>query len=679
MTSGNHLACQAASLLGSALLHLFLTLSVAAQSESTGASQDPTNRELSQRDQIEPLRRQADLVDQLQRLSWLYFVEQVNPDNGLVKDRSTEASPASIAGTGFAIPVWAIGVEHAWLTRARALQLTGNLLQFLHDAPQGREPDASGYRGLFYHFLDMQTGRRVWNCELSTIDTALLLAGVRFARSYYDRENPQEAKVRQLADALTQRVEWDWLTIREQTRYAGSLSHGWRPESGAIPYGWVGYNEALVLYILAAGTGYQDAVAAYQRWLSFYEWQEPWPEQQLLAFAPLFGHQYSHMFVDFRGLPDAYMRSKGIDYFENSRRAVVLQRRYAIENPGGFVGYGKDIWGLTACDGPGASRNAAGKTFHGYTARGANGPGLGQNDDGTIAPTAAASSIAFAPELVVPAIAAMHDRYGEAGLWGPYGFKDAFNPTADWIASDYLAIDQAPIVLMIENWRNGFVWRHMMDDAAVGRGLKLLGFAEPKPNPIEQQVAAFERTALRAKPSRDSVLFLGGSSIANWQGLQDDIAPVPVIQAGFGGATATDLIHYYHRVVAPIRPRTIVLATGDDDMATGSTTIDVLVRMRELIRWVQRDLPDTKVFVLAMPPSIARRHLWPQMQIANALAQDHCERTAGCEFVDITKAMLTKQGAIRDDVFVADNLHLNRRGYAGWSQLVRAALQTDNK
>lgn len=623
---------------------------------------------------VAEVRRRVDLVDELQRRTFRYFSRHVDPVTGLVKDRSAATSPASIAGTGFAIPVWAVGAEHGWIDRDEARERTLRVLRFLSSAEQSDAPEATGYRGLYYHFLDMRSGQRVWQCELSTIDTALLLAGVRFAHAYFDRDDDGDRAVRRLADALTERVQWDWLTLQDG-RFAGSMSHGWRPENGAIPYGWVGYNEALILYVLAAGCGYRDAEQAYARWTSFYRWQEPWPGEPHLTFAPLFGHQYSHVFVDFRGMPDAYMRDKGIDYFENSRRAVRAQRRYAIANPGGFDGYGADVWGLTACDGPGRASADGRRRFDGYTARGAIGPDSAQNDDGTIAPTAAAASIVFEPQLVLAAIAAMRDRYGDRGLWGEDGFKDAFNPTADWIADDELAIDQAPIVLMIENWRNGFVWRHMMRDAVVRRGLDVLGFGAPPAHRFDAAIEAFERADRAEAPPRDAVLFVGSSSIVNWRDLEADMAPIPVVNRGFGGSVTADVVHFFDRVVAPYEPAAIVLYEGDNDLAAGAPPAEVLLHVRELIRLLERRLPGTPMLVLAVKPSPARADIWPAMQRTNELLRDLCERTDGCTFVDITAGMLSGDGAMRGELFVEDRLHMNRDGYVEWANVVRPAVE----
>jgi hypothetical protein len=247
----------------------------------------------------------------------------------------------------------------------------------------------------------------------------------------------------------------------------------------------------MFLYVLALGSPTHPV--APEAWTAFtgtYTWAD-FHGYEHVGFAPLFGHQYSHAWIDFRGIRDAYMREKGIDYFENSRRATYAQRAYAIANPGGWTGYGPDVWGLTACDGPLDTTVVVGGTprrIHTYWARGAAAGEV--NDDGTLAPTAAGGSIAFAPEIVVPALKAMHDRYGRT-IFGRYGFVDAFNPTytfpgrtqhgrvdpeLGWYDTDYLGIDQGPILLMIENYRTGLVWEKMRQSPYVGEGLRRAGF-----------------------------------------------------------------------------------------------------------------------------------------------------------------------------------------------------------
>lgn len=433
-----------------------------------------------------PAAADSAFLDTLQHRSFLYFIHETNPLNGLVKDRSTEDSPASIAAVGFAFPVWAIGAERKWIPREDAAWRTLTALRFFWRAEQSPDPLATGYQGFYYHFLDMKTGKRVWNCELSTVDTGWLIAGIRFAAQYFNRENAEEREIRLLADSLTHRVKWDWMTMPDTGRYASTITMGWRPEEGFHHMGWVGYNEALLIYIIAAGSNYRGATKAYQQWLSHYDWRESYPGLAHAVFPPLFGHQWSQMFVDFRGLWDDFGRKKGIDYFENSRRATLTQWRYAIDNPRGWAGYDSLIWGLTAGDGPGETYNAGGHTFLGYAGRGSSGPELVFFDDGTIAPTAAASSIVFAPEIVFPTLHAMYNRYGEKGLWGPYGFRDGFNPTAQWWGEDYLGIDQGPIVIMIENYRSGLVWKLMMQDPVIRKGLEVLGFSKTGILPVKR-------------------------------------------------------------------------------------------------------------------------------------------------------------------------------------------------
>jgi hypothetical protein len=419
---------------------------------------------------------EKDFLDSLQYYSFLFFMNEINPELGIVKDRTAEWSAASIASTGFALPVYAIGAERNWISREKAADMTLNILQFFCVSEQSSRPDATGYKGFYYHFLDMKSGKRTWESELSTIDTALLIAGVIFARQYFNQDNDIEKEIRGIADELVNRLDWNYFVIKEDGEYKNAVSMGWRPEKGFHHMGWTGYNEALILYVLAAGGNLENTDKAYKTWLNKYEWRTPYPEQSHVVFPPMFGHQYSHMFIDFRGIQDSFMVQKEIDYFENSRRATYVQKYYAIDNPLGWKGYDSLCWGLTACDGPGEKYNYNGKKFLSYAGRGTSGPDLVYFDDGTIAPTAAAGSIPFAPEITIPALMNIHKRYSPEGLWGPYGFYDSFNPTLEWVNSDYIGIDQGPIVIMIENFRSGFVWNYFMKDPVVQEGLARLGF-----------------------------------------------------------------------------------------------------------------------------------------------------------------------------------------------------------
>ncbi len=428
-------------------------------------------------------------LDTLQYRTFLYFTDECNPENGLVKDRSTETSPASTAAVGFAFPIWAIGIEHNWITREKAVDLTLAAMKFFWGSKQGPGFSVTGYKGLYYHFLDMQTGLRYKQSELSTIDTALLFAGIIFARQYYNKSNPKESLIRALADKIISRANWDFFVLTDTGKFASALSMAWRPGKGYGRGKWAGYNEGLILYVIAAGSNTKRIQKGYDTWLSFYKWKEPFTNSRYspgnlklehAIFPPLFGHQYSQMFVDFRGIADSYMKQKGIDYFINSRRATLTQQLYAIDDPKDWKGYDSLTWGLTACDGPGENYNKDDMKFFSYSARGTSGPEYTDNDDGTIAPAAAGGSIAFAPEIVIPTLKNMYDKYGSNGLWGKYGFVDAFNPTAGWYDDNYLGIDEGPIAIMIENFRNGFVWNYIMKDPLVKKGLNKLGFTKIK-------------------------------------------------------------------------------------------------------------------------------------------------------------------------------------------------------
>ena len=430
------------------------------------------------------------LVDDLEHRTFDYFWELGNPVNGLVPDRWPTPSASSIAAVGFGLTAYGVGVERGWISRDQAVDRTLATLRFFARAPQGPNASgASGYQGFFYHFLEMDSGVRSGINEVSTVDTALLLGGVLFAQSYYDRDDRREAEIRKLAEKIYDRVDWTSAQARPPL-----ISMGWTPEHGILPYDWTGYNESILVYILALGSPtHPVGKDAYDAWTSSYD--RTWGKfqgQEHLSFPPMFGHQYSHVWIDFRGIQDEYMHRRGIDYFENSRRAVLSQQSYAKENPQDWKGYGKNVWGLSASDGPiDATFEYKGEArlFRTYSARGA---GIEYVlDDGTIAPTAAAGSIAFAPEIAIPAIEAMHDRYGKA-IYGEYGFLDSFNPSFDfadaklkhgrivtgmgWVDGDYLGIDQGPIVLMIENYRSDFIWKVMRGNPHIRKGLERAGF-----------------------------------------------------------------------------------------------------------------------------------------------------------------------------------------------------------
>lgn len=416
------------------------------------------------------------MLDSIQHRTFMFFMGEHHPEWGIVKDRTASWAPASIASTGFGLPSFAIGAERGWITREEAAQITLNTVNFLVNSLQSPDTLASGYKGFFYHFLRMDTGLREWRCELSSVDTGLLMMGILFARSYYDRGNETEKQIRSRSSQLLENIEWDFMMMPDTGMYANQISMGWHPESGLHQMGWSGYNEALFLYILAAGTGLENAKESYKSWLSTYKWKTPYEGLSHVAFPPLFGHQFSHCFIDFRGLADEYMREKGIDYFENSRRATYVQRQYAIDNPHGWVGYDSLCWGITASDGPTDRYNFDGREFLGYAGRGTSGPDYNYFDDGTVAPYGPLSSLPFAPEIVFPTIRSINERLGER-LWGKYGYYDSFNLTANWVNDDYIGIDQGPMLIMIENFRSGLVWNYVMKDPVIIEGLERLGFS----------------------------------------------------------------------------------------------------------------------------------------------------------------------------------------------------------
>jgi hypothetical protein len=413
-------------------------------------------------------------IETLQRLTFDYFLKETNPLNGLVPDRTSRGAPCSIAPTGFALSAYPIGVERGFIKRQDAIKRTLTTLRFFWTSSHGPEPDATGYKGFYYHFLDMKTGRRTWNCELSTIDSTFLIAGALTAAEYFDRDADDEREIRALANAIYGRADWQWAQNRGVT-----VTHGWRPESGFIKYRWQGYSEALILYVLGLASPTHPLPAkSYPAWTRTYKWKKLYGHEFLYA-GPLFIHQLSHMWIDFRGIQDEYMRNHAIDYFENTRRATYIQQQYAIRNSRGFKGYGEHIWGLTASDGPGPVRKKIGgklRRFYDYSARGVpNGP-----DDGTLAPWAVVASLPFAPEIVLPSLQYFDETFPE--MTSHYGFKCSFNPTFStassraWISKGYYGLDQGPIVLMIENYRSGFPWRLMRRCPYIIDGLRRAGF-----------------------------------------------------------------------------------------------------------------------------------------------------------------------------------------------------------
>ena len=405
-----------------------------------------------------------------------YYLQESNPANGLIRDKTDAKAPSSIAATGFGLATIPVLVERGVISRQFAPELALKRLRFFRDSPQGPQRDSTGYRGFYYHFLDTKTGRRVWDCELSTIDSAFLFAGMLVCAAYFDGDSEEENEVRRLANELYGRADWQWAT-----NGGAEICHGWRPENGFIPHYWTGYDEALLVYLLALGSpNFPLPQESYTAYCSTYKWKRIYGHE-LLYSGPLFTHQLSHLWIDFRGLRDAFMREHNSDYFENSRQATYVHQEYARHNPLEFAGYGEFCWGITASDGPGWETrlvNGVERQFYDYCARGAPfGP-----DDGTVAPWVVLASLPFAPEIVIPTVRAMGKL--DLGMTKRYGFKPSFNqtytvpdsPTGWWVTPYHFGIDQGPVALMIENYRTGLIWNIIRRSPYITTGLRRAGF-----------------------------------------------------------------------------------------------------------------------------------------------------------------------------------------------------------
>lgn len=399
----------------------------------------------------------------VQNKAFLFFWTEANASNGLIKDRSTPSSPSSIASVGFGLASICVGVDNGWVTRSAAADRVRTTLLTFWNGPQGYATTGMiGTYGFFYHFLNMNTATRDGTCELSTIDTALLLAGIVYCQQYFDGANSTEQDIRAYADSIYRRANFE--TTRD---FGTTLNMGWHPESGWLNAWWVGYNEAMILYILALGSPTHPVTPdLWDGWTSGYTFATYYG-YTYVVFPPLFGHQYSHCYIDFRGIRDTKMSQYGLDYFENSRRATLAQRAYCIANPSGFPAYSDSIWGITASDDP-----------FGYSARGAP---PAQSDNGTLVPTAPGGSLPFAPQECLTALKTMYARYcagPTTSLWGAYGFRDAFNLKYYWYDADYIGIDEGPIVLMIENFFTQKVWNTFMKSPYIQTGLQKAGFTK---------------------------------------------------------------------------------------------------------------------------------------------------------------------------------------------------------
>jgi hypothetical protein len=397
-------------------------------------------------------------LNDLEHANFLFFWEQSNPQTGLTKDRcnvhgNDKSLAASIASTGFALSAICIGEKRGFISHADAHLRVVQTLSFLwHKLPT--------HRGFYFHFANINTGERMWDSEVSSVDTAILLCGVLTCRQHF-----QDKDIDELAHAIFDRVEWTWLS--EDTSL---LSHGWKPELGFIPSRWDYYSELMMMYLLGMGSASHpldsDMWLAWKRTIFDYDGL-----RYIGSFAPLFVHQYSQAWFDFRGKHDHFA-----DYFQNSVIATDVHRRFCLELNVQFPDYSNALWGVTASD-----------SAQGYVAWG--GPPAMGPIDGTIVPAAAGGSLPFLPSATMRVLRTIHDHYPSA--WSRYGFIDAFNPLTDWYDTDVIGIDTGITMLMAENVRTGFVWETFMKNPEVQRGMAKAGFVENSAQASQQHKVIF--------------------------------------------------------------------------------------------------------------------------------------------------------------------------------------------
>ena len=647
-------------------------------------------------------------LEDVQQRTFRWFWETTNRRNGLVPDRWPTPSFSSVAAVGFGLTAYTIGAERGWVARDSAADRTLATLRFFWNAPQGPAArGVTGYKGFFYHFLDMQTGERFQDVELSTIDTGLFLYGALAARAYFTRDTPKEREIRSLATRLYERVDWRWAQP-----YGPRIVMGWHPETGFIRAEYTGYNEAQFLYLLALGSPTHPVhESAWPAFTDTYHWAA-FEGFEMVNFAPLFGHQYTASWVDLRGIQDPYMRARGIDYFENGRRATLAQRAYAIRNPRGFVDYGPDLWGLTASDGPKDTtmvlENGQRVTFQTYSARGAAADEI--RDDGTLVPTAAGGSVPFAPDETIRALRAMRDRYG-ARVYTRYGFKDAFNPTFGrlgvrpamgavedgvWVDADYLGIDQGPILLAIENHRTGLVWGLLRRDADLVRGLRRAGFTGGWLGSAPPSTAVTAPRPSAAPRPDPLIVLLGSSTVEGWgarsrenrwagryrahvRALDPD---ADVYNFGVGGYTtyhllptgtparegrpAVDTFVNVTRALR-LRPDAIIVNLGSNDRAYGFANAEQLANF-EAIRQAAAGQGVPVWFTTTQPRSIDGTGIADQMAVRDSLRARYPGRV-----IDFWTGIATPAGTLDPRWDSGDRLHLNDAGHGLLFERVRDA------
>jgi len=402
-----------------------------------------------------------ELLDLIQRKAFEFFWNEADKETGLIKDRAKnfgtdDYTVASIASTGFGLAGLAVGESRGWITHEQAYERALMTLRFFRDKMEHNH-------GFYYHFVDLKTGERMWESEISSIDTALFLAGALSIGSYF-----QNTEVQTIANELYRRVDFQWmLTDGGALPDELLLSHGWKPETGFLPYRWDSYNELMILYQLAIGSPTHPIPAS-----SWEAWARPmgtYAGYTTFAIGPLFTHQYSHIFIDFQNKRD----NLGYDYWSSSVNATKANRQFCIDKKGEYKTYSENVWGLTACDGP-----------DGYRAYGA--PPGHIDQDGTVSPGAPAASIVFTPELSISALKHIYQTSGNQ-IWGRYGFSNAFNLDRDWYDKDVIGIDLGPILLMIENYRSGLIWEHFNKLPSIANAMKKVGFTSYIPGELSKE------------------------------------------------------------------------------------------------------------------------------------------------------------------------------------------------
>jgi hypothetical protein len=399
-------------------------------------------------------------LEEMENANFRYFWEQANPETGIVRDRCNATAPdksdlGSIAATGFGLTALCIGEKRGYVSHTEARTRALNTMRFLWKK-------LPNHRGFFYHWANLATGERLWDSEVSSVDTAILLCGILMCGAYF-----QHSEISELASMIFNRVDWTWLS--EDTRI---LPHGWTPESGFLQYRWDNYSEMMMMYLLGLGSSsYPLQVETWSAWKRVtFEYDGI---RYIGSFAPLFVHQYSQAWFDFRGKRDQYA-----DYFQNSITATQVHRRFCMDLAGQFPDYSENLWGITASDSP-----------RGYVVWG--GPPATGPIDGTIVPCAAAGSLAFLPQATIAVLQTIKNRYGKRA-WTRYGFVDAFNPLTNWYDTDAVGIDTGISMLMAENARTGFVWETFMKNPEAQRGMERAGFKTyaagymPKPSSTSQ-------------------------------------------------------------------------------------------------------------------------------------------------------------------------------------------------